>query len=149
MSTGIPLAWLQLTREKRRFLAALAGISFAVVLMLMQLGFEDALLSSVILFASHLSGQLVIINPQYENIILPKTLTERRLYQALGCDGVESVDAVYVSQSEFKNPFDRTERAIFAMRFNPRKAVLNTPGVAENLEKIRVQGQILFDSIRR
>jgi len=67
----------------------------------------------------------------------------------LGCDGVESVDAVYVSQAAFKNPFDRSERNIFLMGFNPRRAVLNTPGVAENLEKLRIQGQILFDSIRR
>jgi putative ABC transport system permease protein len=149
MSTGIPLSWLQLTREKRRFAAALAGISFAVVLMLMQLGFEDALLSSVILFHSHLIGELVIINPQYQNIIVPKTFTERRLYQALGCDGVESVEPVYVSQAPFKNPFDRSERNIFLVGFNPHTAVLRTPGVAENLDKIRIQGQILFDSIRR
>src|SRR6266481_7031627 len=149
MSTGIPLSWLQLTREKRRFAAALAGIAFAVVLMLMQLGFEDALLSSVILFQTHLIGELVIINPQYQNIIVPKTFTERRLYQALGCDGVESVEPVYVSQAPFKNPFDRSERNIFLVGFNPHTAILKTPGVAENLDKIRTQGQILFDSIRR
>jgi putative ABC transport system permease protein len=54
-----------------------------------------------------------------------------------------------VSQAPFKNPFDRSERNIFLMGFNPHTAVLNTPGVAENLDKIRIQGQILFDSIRR
>src|SRR5947207_14062002 len=117
MSNGIPLSWLQLTRERRRFIAALAGISFAVVLMLMQLGFEDALLSSVILFHSRLFGDLVIINPHYQNIILTKTITERRLYQALGCDGVESVDAVYVGQGAFKNPFTGSEHNIFMVGF--------------------------------
>lgn len=149
MSTRIPLAWLQLTREKRRFAAALAGIAFAVVLMLMQLGFQDALLESVILFHSHLIGDLVLINPQYQNIISPKSFTDRRLYQALGAEGVESVDPVYVMQAPFKNPFDGTERNIFLVGFNPRTAILNTPGVPENLDKIRIQGQILFDSIRR
>ncbi len=149
MSTGIPLAWLQLTREKRRFFSALAGIAFAVVLMLMQLGFQDALLSSVVLFHDHLIGDLVLIHPQYQNIISPKTLSERRLYQVLGVDGVEAVDGVYVSQLAFKNPFDHSERNIFLMGFNPNKAVLQTPGVAENLTKLRTQGQILFDSIRR
>src|SRR5579883_525597 len=149
MSTGIPLSWLQLTREKRRFVAALAGISFAVMLMLMQLGFEDALFSSCVLMPSHLVADLVLINPQYQNITAPKTFTERRLYQALGVDGVESVDPIYIAQAPFKNPFDHTERLIFLMGFNPHASILQTPGIAENLEKIRIQGQILFDSIRR
>ena len=149
MSTGIPLAWLQLTREKRRFFAALAGIAFAVVLMLMQLGFEDALLSSVVLFPNHLIGDLVLIHPQYQNIIAPKSFTDRRVYQALGVDGVASVESVYVQQAPLKNPFNGSERNIFLVGFNPHTAVLNTPGVAENLSKIRTQGQVLFDTIRR
>jgi putative ABC transport system permease protein len=149
MSTGIPLSWLQLTREKRRFAAALAGIAFAVVLMLLQLGFQDALLSSVVLFHSRLIGDLVLINPQYQNIIAPKQFTDRRLYQALGVDGVESVEPVYVAQAPFKNPFNGGERNIFLMGFNPHVAVLKTAGVAEQLDKIKIQGQILFDSIRR
>ena len=149
MSAGIPLSWLQLTREKRRFVAALAGISFAVVLMLMQLGFEDALISSVVLFHSHVIGDLVLISPQYQTVINSKTFTERRLYQVLACAGVESVEPVYVGQAPFKNPFDHTERNIFMVGFNPHTAVLNTTGVPENLDKIRIQGQILFDSIRR
>ena len=145
----IPLAWLQLTREKRRFFAAISGIAFAVALMLIQLGFEDALLSSVALVQSHLSGDLVLINPQYQFILAPKTFTERRLYQTLGVDGVESVEPVYVGQASFKNLANRTERQIFMMGFNPRSAVLNAPGVAGNLEKLRDPETVLIDSIRR
>src|SRR5215217_2695876 len=107
-SAGIPLAWLQLTREPRRFFAALAGIAFAVVLMLAQLGFQDALLSSVGLLHSNLAGDLVLINPQYQSVIQPKTLTERRLYQALGSSAVASVAGVYLGVGPFKNPFDRS-----------------------------------------
>ena len=148
-SSGVPLAWLQLTREKTRFMAALAGIAFAVVLMLAQLGFQDALLSSVGLLHSNLVGDLVLINPQYQSVIQPKTLTERRLYQALGSSAVESVAGVYLGVGPFKNPFDRTERDIFTIAFKPTSAVLNRPGVAENLDKIRNPGMVLFDSIRR
>ena len=46
MSARVPVAWLQLIHEKGRLAAAVAGIAFAVILMLVQLGFEDALLSS-------------------------------------------------------------------------------------------------------
>ncbi|NJL11398.1 MAG: DevC protein, partial [Calothrix sp. SM1_7_51] len=39
----IPLAWLNLVHEKTRFLVAIAGVSFAVLLVFMNLGFFGAL----------------------------------------------------------------------------------------------------------
>src|SRR6185369_6839241 len=149
MGIGIPLAWLQLTKEKRRFVAALAGISFAVVLMLVQLGFQDALLSSVGLLHSNLIGDLVLISPQYQNIIQLARFTDRRLYQVLGSEDVEAVYPVYLGVAPFKNPFNRTQRAIFLIGFAPTVPILNRPGIAENLAKIREPGSVLFDSIRR
>jgi putative ABC transport system permease protein len=127
MKTGVPLAWLQLTRDKRRFAAALAGIAFAVSLMLTQLGFEDALTSTSGLVQSLLDADLVLISPKYQFVISPRSFTERRLYQALGVDGVGSIQAVYVGQAPFKNPFDRTERVIFVVGFDPRSAAFNAP----------------------
>ncbi len=48
MILNIPLAWLQLARQKIRFLVALAGIAFVAVLMFMQIGFQAALYDSAI-----------------------------------------------------------------------------------------------------
>src|SRR2546425_1117405 len=124
MSSRIPLAWLQLTQEKRRFFAALAGIAFAVVLMLTQLGFEDALLSTSDLVHSRLAGDLVLINPHYQYILSTRAFTDRRLDQALAVDGVASVGAVYLGSAPFKNPFDRSERDIFLIGFNPGSTAL-------------------------
>jgi putative ABC transport system permease protein len=149
MNPGVPLAWLQLTRDKRRFAAALAGIAFAATLMLAQLGFEDALMSTAGLLHRHMAADLVLISPLYQFVISPGSFTERRIYQALGVDGVASVEPLYLGQLPFKNPVDGSERMIFAVGFNPRSAVLNIPGVAGNLDKIRNPGVILFDSIRR
>ena len=39
----IPLAWLLLSRQPLRLLVAIAGISFAGILMFMQIGFRDGL----------------------------------------------------------------------------------------------------------
>ena len=40
---NIPLAWLQVSRERSRLLVAMAGIAFADMLMFIQLGFQTAL----------------------------------------------------------------------------------------------------------
>src|SRR5687767_9164990 len=92
----IPLAWLQLTNEKLRLAAALAGIAFAVILMLMQLGLQAALLDAAVLHYNVFDAEIVLYSSQYEYIAAPKSFKRNRLYQALAIDGVESVVPVYV-----------------------------------------------------
>ncbi len=60
----IPLSWLQLKREKFRFLVALAGVGFAVVLMLMQLGFRDSLFESAVQSHRALRYDVVLVSPK-------------------------------------------------------------------------------------
>ncbi|MEM9164287.1 MAG: DevC protein, partial [Cyanobacteria bacterium P01_F01_bin.4] len=42
MLKRIPLAWLNLTHDRRRFATSLAGVGFAVLLMFMFNGFMNA-----------------------------------------------------------------------------------------------------------
>ena len=46
MARKIPIAWLQLSKEKLRLLVALSGVSFAVILVFMQLGFRGSVYES-------------------------------------------------------------------------------------------------------
>ena len=149
MAAGVPLAWLQLTHEKRRLAAALAGVMFAVVLMLIQLGFESALLLSAGLLQSHLRADLVLISSQYQSQAYLTTFTERRLYQALGVEGVESVGALYLGTLPFKNPVTRLARDIFIIAFNPETPALDVPGLGDNLRKLRMPDTVLFDALGR
>jgi len=75
-----------------RVVAALLGIAVAVCLVLIQLGFRDALFASVVRFYSHLKCDIVVISPQYQYLLSAKTVSKRRLYEALGVAGVESVN---------------------------------------------------------
>src|SRR5207247_2187896 len=70
---------------------------------------------------------------------------ERRLYQALAFHDVEAIYPVYLGLLPFKNPLTRKDRNIFTVGFRPTTAVLDRPGVPENLDKLRVIGNILFD----
>jgi putative ABC transport system permease protein len=146
MTQRIPLAWRQLMKEKRRLAAAIAGISFAVILMLVQLGFEDALLSSAGLQYAHLHGDLALISPEYQFVVATRAFPERRLYQALGVEGVESIAPVYLAQLPWKNPFNHRERTIFVMGFKPRQGVFDLDGVNENIPALLRPDTVLFDA---
>ena len=83
MIFAIPLAWLQLVREKVRLCIALAGIAFAVILMMMQLGFRDALFNSSVTFHLSLNTDIVLLSPQSTTLIAMKSFARSRLYQGI------------------------------------------------------------------
>ena len=148
-SAGIPLAWLQLSHQKGRLVAAVIGIAFAVVLMLTQLGFKDALLSSVVVMHQSFIGDLVLISRNYQNQGFPNGFSETRLYETLGSPAVDAVYSLYIAGTDFKNPVNRKNISMYAIGFKPTTALLNRPGIAENLPKLHTIGMVLFDSLRR
>jgi putative ABC transport system permease protein len=145
ITRGIPLAWLQLSAEKLRLLAALAGIAFAVMLMLMQLGFRDALIASATLIHYRLNGEVVLISPLYEYLAASRAFSDERLYQALGTDGVESIAPIYFTPVVWKNPDTGLEHLVELVGIDPACETLQIPAVTENLPKLRLPDVVLVD----
>ena len=61
-SRPVPLAWRSLTANKRRLLRSTAGIGFAVLLMLMQLGFEGAFFDASLQVLRALDGDMELLD---------------------------------------------------------------------------------------
>jgi putative ABC transport system permease protein len=145
----IPLSWLQLTHEKIRLLIALAGITFADMLMFMQLGFQDALFDNSINIHKNLKGDIFLMNPQSEALFSTKQFSSRRLYESLAIDGVASVSPVYVDLALWRNPVNRNTRSIMIIGFNPADSIFNLPEVQQKLDIIKLQDVVLFDAQSR
>ena len=60
---GVPLAWVLLSRQPVRLLIALAGISFAGILMFRQLGFRDGLFDAGVPIHRLFDADLVLMSP--------------------------------------------------------------------------------------
>jgi putative ABC transport system permease protein len=150
----IPLAWLQLSHEKIRLLVAIAGITFADILMFMQLGFRDALFDSAVKFHTSVQGDVFLISPQSTSLITMKTFPIRRLYQAKALDNVADINPIYIDFRIWKKPDpkpeNRTTRGIMVIGFNPASDKLfGMPGVKENLGQIFKADTFLFDTKSR
>jgi putative ABC transport system permease protein len=151
MIFAVPLAWLQLTYEKSRLLVAIAGITFAVVLIFLQLGFRDALFTSAVRLQSNLVGDLVIISPQSTNLVGMRNFSQRRLYQVLGMKGVKSVNPLYIGLGSWKvqeDPAGQT-RNILVLGANPDAEVFKMEGSEVNIAKTKMQDIVLFDRTSR
>ncbi|MDJ0844087.1 ABC transporter permease DevC [Crocosphaera sp.] len=144
-----PLAWLQLTHEKTRLLVALAGITFADVLMFMQLGFRDALFDSSVKLHQSLDGDIFMLNSKTDTLTGIRSFSQRRLYETLGVDQIENVTPVYIGVSTWKNPVARKTRNILNVGLNPDQNVIMLPEVQEKISVTKQQDVVLYDRLSR
>ena len=144
-----PLSWLQLSHEKSRLLIAFAGIAFADVLMFIQLGFQAALFDSSVTFHKALKGDIFLMSPQSDALGFTEPFSERRLYESIAVEQVESVVPIYLNFGSWKNPVERNTRTILTIAFNPALNPVNFPGIKENIDRIKLPDVILFDDRSR
>ena len=149
MFNKIPLAWLQVTREKTRLAVAIAGIAFADVLIFIQMGFEGALYDSAVKPHRTLQADLVLINPQFQTLFSVKSFPREQLYQALSYEGVNKVSPLYISTAQWQNPETRVSRAILVWGVDPASPTFKFPEVNRNLDQLKLLNQVLFDQAGR
>jgi len=150
MRRPIPLAWLQLTREPFRLSVVLAGVAFAVVLILMQLGFRDAMFESAVRYHRALDYDLALLSPKMQFIGLPQSFSRRRLYQARGFEGVAAVTPVYLGLQVWKNTDDPAQmRLIYVVGIDPSRDVLDVPGFDESWDRVKFADFVLYDRASR
>ncbi|MCH2172545.1 ABC transporter permease DevC [Myxococcota bacterium] len=146
MRFGIPVAWLQLKQDKLRLLVALLGVAFAVILILMQLGFQEALFSSAVRFHNTFRYDIVMISPKTKFMGQPSSFTRRRIYQALSHPNVSDVSGVYLGAALWKNPVNPSDsRLVYAVGFDPSNDDLLLEGVEGNLDRLKMADVALFD----
>jgi putative ABC transport system permease protein len=143
----VPLAWRNLVANKQRPLRSAAGIGFAVLLMLMQLGFEQAFFDSTLAVIRGLDGDILIQSVHKYQFATREPFPAADLDTARKVPGVASARPLYADwfDSFWKNPTDGKVFLVRAFGFNPDEPVLLLPGVNANREKLKEANTVLVD----
>src|SRR6516165_6196061 len=128
-----PLAWNNVVHNKVRTLASLSGVTFAILLIYMQLGFYDVCFRSSTMIYDLLDFDVALVSPQYVHLRSANVIPRRRLDQAKRFAGVASVAPLYVSNGVYRNPVSRTEREIVVLGVDPSSQLFQEPGLRESL----------------
>lgn len=156
-----PLAWLNLSHDRVRFALFVLGVVFAVVLMLVQLGFRGALLDSQTLVHERLNCDLVLVAPNRQALAMRDPFPRRRLDQAAAVAGVRECHALYVDngfgflRNADPDPAKRTpSRAIRVIGLDPDARLLNLPELDpaapdSGAARLKVPGTALYDRASR
>jgi DevC protein len=149
VNAGVPLAFLQLRKQPRRLLIAIAGIAMSSLGILCQMGFEDSLFRSATRLFEELDAEIVLISPQYQFMVLPAAYTERRLYQALSVPGVESFSSVRLGIAPFRNPLTGIDRNVYVVGASGDAPVFSNDQWERQRYLLRQPNQVLFDERSR
>ncbi len=149
MKAGPEFAWRQLVAQKGHFSAALAGVAFAVTLMLGQIGLRDSLLSTATRLYSHLKADIVMTSWEYQFSQNAPMIPRRRIDQARAVRGVASCSPLQVGWLSFENPINRQASQIVMLGFRPDDDIFDFPGQTIDFRALRRPLSLIFDANSR
>src|SRR5688572_12798839 len=123
MAATTPLAWHNLLHNKVRSGVAIAGVTFAIVLMFMQLGFLEAVKISATLIYDVLDFDICLRSRDYNRFTDARTFPLQRLNQAESIPGIASAAPLMVGIFSWRNPYNGEQRAVLAIGVPTDEAV--------------------------
>lgn len=142
----VDLAWRQLRHEPRKLFAGVAGVVFAVVLMLVQFGFRDALFDSATAVQRQMSGDLFIVHRQSQTLWRMAPFSRRRVFQALAVPEVARAGYLYVTLVDWKNPWTGRHRPTLMFGIDPASGLLDLPGIPKQLGALKNEDAVIYDA---
>jgi putative ABC transport system permease protein len=144
---AVPLAWRNLLANRPRLLRSAGGIGFAVLLMLMQLGFEQAFFDSALEVIRGLDGDILIQSVHKYQFATRDPFPRADLDEARNAPGVASARPLYADWFDFfwKNPIDGKIFLVRAFGFDPDAPVFSFADINANREKLKEPDTVLVD----
>jgi putative ABC transport system permease protein len=145
----VSLAWANFIHQKRRTFLALAGVSFAVILIFMQLGFRGSAESTATFLYDRLGDfPIFIVSTTYRDMNRTGVVPRRYLYQAMSVEGVEEAVPLYIAISRWRNVYTGVRRNILVVGFKPHENIFaGLPALSESsvLDSLRRQDTVTID----
>src|SRR5438046_3144287 len=109
------LAWHNLWHQPVRSGVAIVGVTFAAVLMFMQLGFLEAVKASATVIYDVLEFDICLRSRDYDRFSDARSFDRSRLSQAHEGDGVLAATPLWVGVLSWRNPKSGEPRAVLAL----------------------------------
>ncbi len=140
----LPIGWLQLTHNRTRLAAAIAGVMFANILIFMQLGFMGALVDSVALPYRAMNAEIIVSGSDANTLADGSPLPRQRMFEALSVPGVASATPLYFGKMDWKQP-DGSIRTLDVFGVDPSVRAFNNADIDAALDQLKLSDYALID----
>ena len=145
MRGALPLALRMLLHDRARLLTSIGGVAFAVLLMLVQMGFRNSLLDSATALLDALDADVLVAHADKSYFLARATIPRLRLEQALSVPGVAAAYPFWFDERYFVNPDDTSQRPIRVLGFRPGDPVFKRPELRDAGARLTRRGTALVD----
>lgn len=144
---AVPLAWRNLVANKRRLVRSCAGIGFAVLLMLVQLGFEQGFFDASLGMVRQLAGDVVVIRATKYRFGSEDPFPLADLAKARNVAGVAGVRPLYASWQHllWKSPSDGDTYPIQVFAFDPDRPPFELAAIRALSARLTAADSVVVD----
>ncbi len=141
------LAWRNLMQNRKRTLTALGGISFAVLLVFMQLGFLLAAKRGATLLYEDFNFDIALLSDQYQSVSKLGDFSRGRLAQVASIPGVAAVAPLRVKNAKWMNLETEDDSSVMILGLPSDPSWLRNPGLRAGLPLLQRNDQLLADTL--
>jgi putative ABC transport system permease protein len=150
-----PLAWKNLIYNKVRTAIGVAGVSFAVILIFMQLGFLGGIIKTATQIYEALDFDLMLRSPAYLHLTEARSFPRARIYQAASLPEVSHVRPFYLGLTQWQAPVVEPNaaddaagqwRGIITMATDPADPAFLRDDICQEAKKLTDPRFVLVDT---
>lgn len=143
----LPIGWLQLTHNRTRFAAALAGVAFANVLVFVQLGIMNSMGAATLRPYAFFQPDVMISAGDANSLTDGGNVARQWLLQAMADPDVTDGMGLFIANV----PWDRGDKDISLTTFgiDPVKPAFLASDIADDLTLLQVQDAAILDRLAR
>jgi putative ABC transport system permease protein len=143
----LPIGWLQLTHNRTRFAAALAGVAFANVLVFVQLGIMNSMGAATLRPYEFFQADVMISAADANSFTDGGNVARQWLLQALADPDVADGMGLFIANV----PWDRGDKDISLTTFgiDPVKPGFLAPAIAGDVPRLEVKDAAILDRLAR
>ena len=144
-----PLSIHNLLHGGWRTVLSVVGISIAIVLIFMQLGFLGAVTDTAVVFYDEMDFDLVATSPDYYTFVDCGRLPRQHLHTIGSHPAVNRVHPLHVSLGKWNYEAKEVQRGVLIMGINPNEQTFTNEGVDYLRTTLKGRGAMIVDRTSR
>ena len=141
----LPIGWLQLSHNKTRMAAALAGVAFANVLVFVQLGILGALNGTIATTYNPLDADILVSANDANTFSDGSPIPRRYMYRSMSIPGVEAAAPLYIGKVDWTRA-DGSSASLQVYGLPPEALRFVSAELAEPFQLLKLQDAVLMDT---
>ncbi len=144
----LPIGWLQLSHNRTRLLAALAGVSFANILVFVQLGILGALNGTITAPYALFRADILLSSSDANTLTDGSNIARVRGFEALGVPGVADAVPLWIGNIEWQRE-DGNISTLQTFGLDPGRPDSLRPPLNDALGMLQIEDTVLIDEATR